>query len=146
MPFTAAKIGAVQGSVIVVVSGRRGAGSWRLGSSVCADMVFDQVAVRGSRRRLPITHRSKMPADAVAHEGLDLGGRHAGNAACFGPSNSAGSPATHNTGCARRACSNASGSSGCRGRRRATSQKGRRASEPNMPGDGRWRRGLHSLK
>ena len=37
MPFTAAKIGAVQGSVIVVVSGRRGAGSWRLGSSVCAE-------------------------------------------------------------------------------------------------------------
>src|SRR3984893_3306943 len=25
-----------------------------------------------------------MPADAVANEGLDLGGRHAGDAACFG--------------------------------------------------------------
>jgi len=32
MPFTAAKLGAVHASVIVVVSGRRRAGSWRLGS------------------------------------------------------------------------------------------------------------------
>src|SRR3984893_12026169 len=36
IPFTAAKLGAVQGSVIVVVRGRRGAGSWKLGSSACA--------------------------------------------------------------------------------------------------------------
>ena len=36
MPFTAAKLGAVHASVIVVVRGRRGAGSWKLGSSACA--------------------------------------------------------------------------------------------------------------
>ena len=43
------------------------------------DMVFDQVAVR----RLPVTHCCEVPADPFAHEGLDLGGRHAGDAACF---------------------------------------------------------------
>jgi len=37
MPFTAAKLGAVHASVIVVVRGWRGAGSWRLGSSACAE-------------------------------------------------------------------------------------------------------------
>src|ERR1700730_2135368 len=36
MPFTAAKLGAVHASVIVVVRGRREAGSWKLGSSACA--------------------------------------------------------------------------------------------------------------
>src|ERR1700726_3797769 len=41
MPFTAAKLGAVHASVIVVLRGRRGAGSWKLAhvmapSSRCA--------------------------------------------------------------------------------------------------------------
>src|SRR5580704_19449624 len=48
------------------------------------DMALDQVAVRGSRRRLPITHCCKVPADPFAHEGLDLGGRHAGDVAWLG--------------------------------------------------------------
>ena len=39
-------------------------------------MVFDQVAVRG----LPITHCCEVPGSPFAHEGLDLGGRHAGDA------------------------------------------------------------------
>jgi hypothetical protein len=47
-------------------------------------MTLDQGAVRGSRRRLPITHYCKVPVDAIAHEGLDLKGRHAGDAAYLG--------------------------------------------------------------
>jgi hypothetical protein len=37
MRFTAAKLGAVHASVIVVVRGRREAGSWRLVSLACAE-------------------------------------------------------------------------------------------------------------
>ena len=66
MPFTAAKLGAVQGSVIVVGGGRepgqRGWGlrlvpsppgneadvQWLRGDDHARDMAFDQLAVRGS--------------------------------------------------------------------------------------------------
>ena len=72
MRFTALKLGAVQGSVIVGVSERQGAGSERLASLAwieaspgtrqtyqclgfdnhALDMAFDQVAIRKGGRRL----------------------------------------------------------------------------------------------
>jgi hypothetical protein len=66
--------------VIVVVGGWQGAGSWTLGSSVCArgneadfqclrfddharHMAFDQLAIRKSGRQLRSTRCCKVPAD-----------------------------------------------------------------------------------
>ena len=101
MPFTATKLGAIQASVIVGMGGPQGsqvldAGAFWLSRRVTGgneadfqclrlddharDMAFDQLAVRGSRRRLPL----KVPANPFAHEGLNLGGRYAGDAACLG--------------------------------------------------------------
>ena len=48
------------------------------------DMALDQLAVRKRGLGFCCVHCCKVPADAVAHEGLDLGGRHAGDAACLG--------------------------------------------------------------
>jgi hypothetical protein len=48
------------------------------------DMALDQLAIRKGGWELRFTHCCKVTADAVAHEGLDLGGRHAGDAACLG--------------------------------------------------------------
>jgi hypothetical protein len=71
------------------------------------DMAFDQLAVRMSGRQLRSTRRCKVPADPFTHEGLDLGGWHAGD--------SAKAHARHNSGNGRRVCSHALGSCGCRG-------------------------------
>ena len=47
-------------------------------------MAFDQLTIRKSGRQLRSTRCCKVPADPIAHEGLDLRGRHAGDAACMG--------------------------------------------------------------
>ena len=88
-----------------------------------------------------------MPADAVAHEGLDLGGRHAGDAACFGlailqdrmrhiiPVADAALVRMRRAHPVAAVVEEAAG------------QNGRRASEPNLPGDGvGGALGLHGLE
>jgi hypothetical protein len=48
------------------------------------DMAFDQLAIRKGAQQLRSTRCCKVPADPIAHEGLDLRGRHASDAACIG--------------------------------------------------------------
>jgi len=111
------------------------------------DMAFDQLAVRKRGLRLCCIRCCKVPADAVAHEGLDLVGRNAGDAACFGPS-ILRNPMRHIIAitdaalvCMRRAHPVAAVIE------EATSQNGGRAPEPNPPGDGvGGALGLHSLE
>ena len=82
---------------------------------------------------LRFTHCCKMRANPFAHEGLNLGGRHAGDVACLGLA-ILQNRMRHIIPVAAVV-------------EEAAGQNGRRASEPNMPGDGVGHAlGLHSLK
>jgi hypothetical protein len=92
-------------------------------------------------------HCCKVPADAVAHEGLNLGGRHAGDVACLGLAILQKRlrhiiPVAHAVLVRMRRAHPVAAVV-----EEATSQNGGRAPEPNPPGDGvGGALGLHSLK
>src|ERR1700730_13778273 len=110
------------------------------------DMVLDQVAVRKHGLGLCCIHCCKVPADAVAHEGLDLGGRHAGDAAYFGLSILQDRmrhiiPVAHAALVRMRRAHPVAAVV-----EQAPGQNGGRAPEPDLPGDGvGGARGLHAL-
>ena len=110
-------------------------------------MALDQLAVRKHGLGFCCVHCCKVLADAVAHKGLDLGGRHAGDVACFGLSILQDRmrhiiPVAHAALLRMRRAHPVAAVV-----EEAAGQNGRRAAEPNMPGDGVGHAlGLHSLK